>query len=95
MHSNMVHQIIFYGIKRQRRNHFRAQSCDFWVIFWFLLFDFELRKRSIVLNRVPAGTTLENLKCRILIENKNRNKIYKFNRYFYLINYLILYYILG
>jgi hypothetical protein len=25
--------------KRQRQTYFRAQSCGFWVFFWFLLFD--------------------------------------------------------
>jgi hypothetical protein len=39
MYSSTVHQIIFYGTKRQRCTHFRAQSCDFWVLFRFLLFD--------------------------------------------------------
>jgi hypothetical protein len=38
MHSNTVHRI-FYGTKRQRRTHFRTQSCGFWVHFWFLLFN--------------------------------------------------------
>jgi hypothetical protein len=33
MHSNKVHRIIFYGTKRQRRTHFRAQACGFWVLF--------------------------------------------------------------
>jgi hypothetical protein len=33
MHSNTVYRIIFYGIKWQRRTHFRAQSCGFWVFF--------------------------------------------------------------
>jgi hypothetical protein len=39
MHSKMVHRIIFYSTKRQRRTHFRAQSCGFLGLFGFLLFD--------------------------------------------------------
>jgi hypothetical protein len=63
MHSNKVHRIIFYGTKRQRRTYFRAQSCDFCVIFWFLSFD---------CNRAQSGSSRGNvsLKTRICSQTK-------------------------
>jgi hypothetical protein len=70
MHNKMVHRIIFYSTKWKRHTHFRAQSCGFWVIFWFLLFDCNgLQKRSIVLNRISTIPSLMLIKpfCYILL----------------------------